>query len=63
MNQKEYEMIGQVVKEQLSQSSEEGIEDIRHLVIKLADEFQKHYPKFQRSRFIEGCGLDQSEPT
>ena len=58
MNQKEYEMIGIIVKEQLSQSSQDGKEDIKHLVLKFADEFEKNYKKFQRDRFIEGCGLD-----
>ena len=61
MNQKEYEMIGQVVKDQLSQSGQEGSKDITQLVLKLADEFEKHYQKFQRDRFIRGCGIDQSE--
>ena len=57
MTKKDYELIASVLRERLGDSYDNAY--ARLLVKKMADVFEAHNPKFNRSKFLKACGIEE----
>lgn len=53
-----FEMVAARIKQHRAETSPQYWATINILARNLADDFAAHYPKFDRARFLRGCGLE-----